>query len=310
MKKILVTGGNGLVGNAIKKYAPKDSENIFVFASREDGDLMKEADVRNLISKHKPNYVIHTAAKVGGIGGNMAGQGDFFYQNLLINAYMIHFCHEYNVEKLLAFSSVCVFPDKVSILQEDLMHEGPPHRSNFAYANAKRMVDIQIQAYKSQFSRSNYCSVMPGNIFGPNDNYSLTNGHVIPSLIHKIYKAKGENKDFKVWGDGKSLREFLLVDDLAEILIKMLKLESLPDRLIVSGFQQYSISEVIDTLVKVSDFKGNVVYEANQPNGQRSRPSDLTLLKSLFPEFKPTDLETGLKKSYDWFSSNFPNIRT
>lgn len=309
-KTVLVTGSSGLVGSAVKRRARSICSNLsFYFATRADGDLTVEGDVARLFQEIKPHYVIHTAAKVGGIGGNMAGHADYFYQNILINAHVINQSYIHRVEKLLAFSSVCVFPDNCQILKEDVIHDGPPFSGNFAYAYAKRMVDVQIQAYKAQLGVKNYCSVIPGNIYGTHDLYSLTHGHVIPSLIHKLYLAKHNKTDLNVWGDGKSLREFIHADDLAFILIELLKMDTIPDRLLVSGFKQYSIQEVVNALVEASDFKGEVVYDPTKPNGQRNRQSDLSRLRGLFPDYQPIELSEGLKESYDWFEKNYPTVR-
>jgi GDP-L-fucose synthase len=309
MKKVLVTGSNGLVGSAIRRMARYRPEFEFYFATREDGDLTNESRVFDLFHKVKPDYVIHTAAKVGGIGGNMAGHGDYFYENILINAHVIEQARLHKVEKLLAFSSVCVFPDNSQILKEEIIHDGPPFTGNFAYAHAKRMVDVQIQAYKSQHGVKNWSSIIPGNIYGTHDLYSLTHGHVIPSLIHKLYLAKKNGTDFNIWGDGKSLREFIFADDLAVILLKLLLEDEIPDRLIVSGFEQHSINEVVDMLVRAADFTGNVVYDTSKPNGQRNRQSDLSRLKELFPNYTPLELGAGLIASYKWFEKNYPNVR-
>lgn len=309
MKKILITGGKGLVGNALRRQL-SSSENFLYFTARDShGDLTKEEVVDNLFKTIRPDYVIHTAAKVGGIGGNMIGHAEYFYQNILMNAHLIHFAHKYKVEKLLAFSSVCVFPDDTQILKEDIIHDGPPFSGNFAYAHAKRMVDVQIRAYKSQYGLKNYCSIIPGNIYGTHDLYNLTHGHVIPSLIHKIYLAKQNGSDLYIWGDGKSLREFIFSDDLAKVLLKVISLDEVPERLLVSGNKQYSIKEVVDMLVEVSNFKGKVIYDSSKPNGQRNRQSDLSQLNKIFPNYSPIELKKGLETSYKWFESNYPNVR-
>jgi GDP-L-fucose synthase len=309
-KKVLVTGGNGLVGSAVKDISKNKTNIDFVFVTHQEYDLTDQQQVNNLFLKYKPDYVIHTAAKVGGIGGNMIGHADYFYKNILINTHIIHNCHLHNIKKLLAFSSVCVFPDNSLILKEDMMHNGAPFEGNFAYANAKRMVDVQIRAYKSQYGHKNWCSIIPANIYGPNDLYSLSHGHVIPSLIHKLYLASKNNTGkFYVWGDGKSMREFIFSYDLAEILIKLLDFEEIPERLIVSGQQEYSIKEVVDILVKSAKFKGQIIYDSSKPNGQRKRPCDLSLLNNLFPNFKQIDLKDGLEISYKWFSDNYPQVR-
>jgi GDP-L-fucose synthase len=307
-KRILITGSDGLVGSAIRRTF-KDSDYEVIYSTRKDTNLTQEREVASLFQTIKPNYVIHAAAKVGGIGGNMVGHADYFYQNILMNSHVIHYAAKYNVEKLLAFSSVCVFPDDVQTLREDVIHNGPPFTGNFAYAHAKRMVDVQIRAYKSQYGVKNYCSVIPGNIYGTHDLYNLQHGHVIPSLINKIYLAKKNENPLNVWGDGKSLREFIYADDLAKILIGLLELEEVPERLLVSGFQTYSIREVVDMLVEASGFKGEIIYDVSKPNGQRVRVSDLNQLKELFPNYKPIDLGEGLKISYKWFEQNYPNVR-
>jgi GDP-L-fucose synthase len=309
MKKVLVTGSDGLVGSAIRRAAKHIEDLEFVFVTRKDADLTKREDVVKIYDTHRPDYVIHAAAKVGGIGGNMIGHAEYFFQNVLMNAHMIDLAYFYGVKKMLAFSSVCVFPDDVQILKEDVIHDGPPFAGNFAYAYAKRMVDVQIRAYKSQYGIKNYCSIIPGNIYGTHDLYNLQHGHVIPSLIHKIYKAVEKGEDLRVWGDGKSLREFIYADDIAKLLIKLLYLESIPERLIISGFEQHSIGDVVDILVSASGFNGHIIWEKDKPNGQRTRQSDLSLLKSLFPNFKPTPIQWGLNDAYAWFEANYPNVR-
>jgi GDP-L-fucose synthase len=288
MKKVLVTGGGGLVGSSIKRLS-ENYDYQFIFTTREDGDLTVERNVKNLFIKYEPDYVIHTAAKVGGIAGNLAAQADFFYQNLLMNAYMIHHAAVSNVEKFFAFTSVCVFPDGKE-MEESNMHAGPPFEANFAYAN-------------------NYCSIIPGNIFGENDLFDLASGHVIPSLIHKMYKAKHEGGHFVVWGDGSAIREFLYVDDISRIILQLLAREDVPERLLISGETQYSIKEIAETLKEVAEYPREVIYDFSKPKGQAARKSNLTLLRSLFPEFEFTNLKESLKKSYLWFEENYPNVR-
>lgn len=337
-KKILITGANGLCGNALKDVLAQNNKNypagtsyrgpnstpvpLFVtnnldeyfFVGRQYGDLTMLENVKHMYDDINPDYVIHTAAEVGGIGGNEAHHGEFFYNNILMNAYMIDQARQHNVEKMIVFSSVCVFPDGKE-LKEDCMHDGPVFSGNFAYGHAKRMVDIQIQAYQKQYGIKNYCSVIPGNVFGKNDAYNIKYGHVIPSLIHKVFLASNarydENDDFVVWGDGSAKREFVYADDLANIIYRLLNLDELPLRLIVSGPRQHTIKEMVEKLVRVANFKGKVVWDKTKPNGQHARPSNLSLLHSLFPDFKFTDInkEEALKISYNWFVDNYPNVR-
>ena len=309
MKKILITGANGLCGNALKRqYTTARHPYHICFIGREYGDLTILNNVKKMYDEIQPNYVIHTAAEVGGIGGNEAHHAEFFYNNILMNTYMIDQARQHNVEKMIVFSSVCVFPDGHE-LTEDIMHDGPVFSGNFAYGHAKRMVDIQIQAYQKQYGIKNYCSVIPGNIFASHDAYNIDFGHVIPSLSHKIFVAKENREDFVVWGDGSAKREFIYADDLARVIYGLLEKEELPLRIIVSGPKQYSIKEMVEKLVEIAEFDGNVVWDTTKPNGQHARPSNLSLLYSLFPDFKFTNIDEALKLSYDWLVEHYPHVR-
>lgn len=308
MKTILVTGSDGLVGSAIKAKSI-EMPYKFIFCNREHGDLTKESHVACLFDTFRPHYVIHTAAKVGGVGGNASHHGEYFYQNILMNAHLIHYAYQYNVEKFLAFSSVCVFPCEMSVVNEEMLQQGEPFSGNFAYGYAKRMVDVQISAYKKQYGIKNYTSIIPGNIFGRHDYYNLESGHVISSLIHKVYLAKQNKTPLKVWGNGTAKREFIYSNDLARFILKIIDLEVIPQRVIISSDRQYSIKEMVEKLCKVAGFDGDVIWEIDKPNGQKSRSTDLMLLKSIVGELEYTDLEIALKDSYDWFVNTYPKVR-
>ena len=191
MKKVLITGGGGMVGSAMESP---------IKLTRNYCDLLNRKQTNRFFSAVKPDGVIHCAGKVGGIGGNSNYKGQYFYENILINTNVIEAARQAGVQNLVSFLSTCVFPDKVSYpLTVDQVHQGDPHDSNYPYAYAKRMADIQIRAYREQYN-INYTSIIPSNIYGPNDNFSLEHGHVMPMLIHKLYLAKKNKTDFIVWG--------------------------------------------------------------------------------------------------------------
>jgi GDP-L-fucose synthase len=310
MIKILITGGNGLVGNALKHVSTEYPNFECMYVNRQDADLTDKQAVENLFIKYKPNYVIHTAARVGGIGRNLNTPVQQFSDNILMNTHMIDSAYKHGVTKFIAFSSVCVFPSNASIITEDILQDSPPFSAHMTYAYAKRMADIQIQAYKLQYGEHiNFCSVIPGNIFGEFDNYNLEDGHVIPSLLHKCYLAKKNNTDLVVWGDGQSEREFVYSKDVAKICFKLLNdFNKLPLRLIVSGEKSYPIKEIVDLVCEVSQHN-KVFFDTTKPNGQRKRPSDHTLFNKLFPDFNFSDIKDSLKNSYDWFESNYDKAR-
>lgn len=308
--KVIVTGSRGLTGGAILRMQDKYPEYELIPINRSHGDLTVEEDVKKLYDQFKPEMVIHAAAAVGGLGANLAHHGRFFRDNILMNTHMIHYAMLNKVEKFLAFSSMCVFPDHLTSINEESMHSGPAYKSNFAYAYAKRMVDVMISAYKEQYNIKNYCSIFPSNQYGPNDWYHLEDGHVVGVLMNKIYTAKKTGGLFEVWGDGSALREFIYINDVAKCCLDILKNDNLPQSLMITGKIQYSIKQLVDALCKVTDFPLERVYwNTDKPNGQHFRLSDKTQFNQYFPDFQYTPLEEGLKLSWDWFVENYEVAR-
>lgn len=297
---ILITGGTGLIGSAFKQGIKVGSK---------DYDLRSNDETNLMFSDHNPDIVIHTAAKVGGIGANMQNPANFYYDNIMMNTNVIHTAYERSVKKLVCFLSTCVFPDQIDYpLTEDKIHIGPPHTSNAAYAYAKRMADVQINAYNKQFG-TNYFSVIPCNVYGINDNFSLTNGHVIPMLIHKCWIAKQTNTPFEVWGNGSALREFIFSEDVADIILKLIDRYEGIEPIILSNPKEYSIKQVVDLIIKYMEFNGEVKWLTDKPNGQYRKPSSNKKLIDAIGEYNFTTLEIGLKKTIDWFILNHKTIR-
>jgi GDP-L-fucose synthase len=299
--KILITGGNGLVGSEFigdHYYKPTSKEY----------DLKKTDDVNRLMLK-KFDSVIHTAGKVGGLGGNMNHKGEFFYDNIMINTNVIESARISGVKNLVSFLSTCVFPDNIEYpLTEKKIHLGPPHFSNDAYAYSKRMVDVQIRAYKEQYGL-NYKSVIPTNIYGPNDNYDIKNGHVVPSLIHKCFLAKENKTPLTIWGSGKPLREFIFSKDVAVLSEWVLHNYNENEPIILSTSEEISIKEVVGIIVEIMNFKGKVVFETSKPDGQFRKPSDNTKIKNYLPNFNFTPLYDGMKETIEYFEKNYSIVR-
>ena len=297
--KILVTGGTGLVGSAI-------NANVKVGRSY---DLTNPIVCDSMFAEHNPTHVIHCAAKVGGLGGNMNYKGEYFHDNIMINTNVIESARKSGVTNLVAFLSTCVFPDDVEYpLTEKKIHLGEPHFSNYPYAYAKRMSDIQIRAYREQYGL-NYTSVIPCNIYGPNDNFSLEHGHIIPMLMHKLYLAQQNNTDFVVWGSGKPLREFIFSKDVAKLAEWALHNYNESEPIILSTSNEISIKDLVDLLVKEFEFKGKVIFDDSKPDGQYRKPSDNSKLKSYLPNFQFTLIEDGLKETVKWFKENYETTR-
>ncbi|KAG8430379.1 hypothetical protein GDO86_017911 [Hymenochirus boettgeri] len=175
----------------------------WIFVSSKDADLTCSADTKKLFDKHKPTHVIHLAAMVGGLFRNMKYNLDFLRNNLQINDNVLHSAYELGVQKVVSCLSTCIFPDKTTYpIDETMIHNGPPHSSNFGYSYAKRMIDVQNRAYHEQHG-CKFTSVIPTNVFGPNDNFNIADGHVLPGLIHKVYLAKQNRAALSIWGSGK-----------------------------------------------------------------------------------------------------------
>lgn len=300
MKKVLVTGGTGLVGTAVEAD---------IKVGTKDADLRDWDQTNKLIESHKPTHVVHTAARVGGVGGNMRAKGEFYYDNIRINSNVLESCRINNVEKVVSILSTCIFPDKVEYpLTEKKIHLGAPHKSNYGYAYAKRMLDVQTEVYREQYN-VNYTCVVPTNIYGPNDNFDIDNGHVLPSLIHKCYIAKQNNTNLEVWGSGEPLREFIYSKDIGKLINWALDNYDDPESIIFSTSHEISIKDVVGLIVDAMGFTGKVIFDTTKPEGQFRKPSDNSKLLSLLPDFKFTPIDVGIKETVEWFTNNFDNAR-
>ena len=302
MGKILVTGGTGLVGS---RFIGDD----YIKIGSKDINLLSQNLIEEFFKNNDLDGIIHCAARVGVVKGNMAYPGEFTYENLKINTGIIEEARKAGINKLIAFSSTCVFPDKVEYpLTPDKIHLGPPHSSNYGYAYAKRMAEIQMQSYREQYG-VNYFSVIPCNIYGPADNYHLEDGHVLPSLIHKMYLAKKNNTDFIVWGSGTSLREFIYSEDVAKLTRLLYDNYDGGDPVILSTSEEISIGSIVEIIADLMEYEGKIIFDKTKPDGQHRKPSDNSVIKSMFPDFEFTPVREGLKKSIDWFNENYPKVR-
>ena len=305
-KKILVTGGTGMVGHALKQIM---SDGTFI--SSTDCDLRNKEDVFRLYKKHKPTHVVHLAAKVGGIAANSNYLADFYIDNVEINTNVLAAAHYNNTEKVVSLLSTCIYPDKAKYpLTENQIHLGPPHSSNYAYAYAKRMLDIQSRAYRDQYGR-NYITVVPNNLYGENDNFHLEDSHVIPALMRKIHDAKiNDIPSVTLWGDGTPLREFTYSKDLSEVLLFLLDNYDSPEPINVGNTSEISISSIALILKDIIGYSGNILWDTSKPKGQLRKPSDNSKLISLgWDPNQYTSIIKGLQNTYNWYIINYPNVR-
>ena len=307
-EKIIVTGGYGLVGKAIQEIINHHTQNKeFIFLSSKDFDLTSMEETKKMFDSHRPNKVIHLAANVGGLFKNMNQKVDMLEKNLMINYNVIKCAHDYKVEKLVACLSTCIFPDKIEEypIQEEMLHLGPPHFSNDAYAYSKRMLEIHCRAYRENFG-DNFVCVSPTNVYGPYDNFDLENGHVLPVLIHRCFLAKQANQNFVVRGTGKPLRQFIFSQDLAELILLVLdKSDELNTILSSPEKAEVSIKDVATIIAKCFDYEDRIVLDENYSDGQYkktvSNQKIQELIKRENPDFNFISIEEGIQKTVEWF---------
>jgi GDP-L-fucose synthase len=302
---ILVTGGSGMVGNALKEVLP----DAF-YISSDNCNLTSENDTKYMFKHLKPTKVIHLAAKVGGVKANMEQLGEFYTDNIRINTNVLHYSMVYKVEKVLSLLSTCIYPDTVTYpLTEEQIHNGPPHESNFAYAYAKRMIDVQSRAYRKQYG-CNFITAVPNNLFGEHDNFDLNNSHVIPAIIRKMYEAKQKNEDVILWGDGTPLREFTYSKDLAQTLVFLLDNYNNENPINVGNTNNYSIKQIAELIALKLQYKENIIWDTSKPSGQFKKPSNNSKLIQLgFDKNGYTNIDIALTNTCNWFRLNYPNIR-
>jgi GDP-L-fucose synthase len=301
---ILVTGGTGLVGTALKKYIPDG-----FFLSSKDCDLTSYEETRLIFTKYNPEYVIHLAAKVGGVKANIERAGEFYRDNILINTNVLECARVSKVKKLVSILSTCIYPANVSYpYTEDQIHSGPPFDDHFGYAYAKRMMDIQSRAYRKQWD-CNFVTVVSNNLFGEHDNFDLDNGHVLPSLIRKIYEGKKFNTPVTVWGNGASYREFTYAEDFAKALL--LVLEKYNDKLPlnIGNTEEYSISTIVEKLCTIFNYSGTINYTFNLLGQHRKPSSNKRLFDLGWKKDDYSNFDKTLTKTCTWFSENYPNLR-
>ncbi len=303
--KVFVAGHNGLVGSAIiRNLEEKHYQNIY-WVRRKNCDLTNKIQVDAYFEQSKPEYVILAAAKVGGIGGNSTYPADFIYENLMIQTNVIDAAYRNGVKKLLFLGSSCIYPKMAEQpITEDALMTGPLEPTNDAYATAKIAGIKMCQAYRQQYG-FNAISLMPTNLYGPNDNFDINNGHVLPSLIAKFHGSleKSEHWVVKLWGDGSPKREFLHVDDLAEACVKCMQDYNDPEPINVGTGEDVTIKELAETIVDVVGYKNYYEWDTSKPNGTPRKVLNVDKMKSLGWEPK-IGLREGIESTYKWYKEN------
>ena len=303
--KVFIAGAQGMVGSAIKRNLESKNYNDIYWVRRKNCDLRNRLEVDAYFKQAQPEYVFLAAAKVGGILGNKNHPAEFIYDNLMIQSNVIDAAYRNGVKKLLFLGSSCIYPKFPNIpITEDQLMTGPLESSNSAYAVAKIAGMRMCQAYRDQYG-FNAISLMPTNLYGPNDSFDVNNGHVLPSLIAKFHDGLSHSEHWviKLWGDGSPKREFLHVDDLAEACYKCMQDYDDAEHINVGTGEDVTIKELAETIVDVVGYENDYEWDTDKPNGTPRKVLNVDKIKSLGWEPK-IGLREGIELTYKWYVEN------
>lgn len=301
-KKILVTGGGGFLGSFLVRQLRNLGIEHLVLPRRQECDLRNRDAITSLLQQHHPQVVFHLAAVVGGIGANREHPGRFFYDNAIMGLQLIEGARLFGVEKFVAAGTICAYPKHTPIpFREEDLWNGYPEETNAPYGLAKKMLLVQLQAYRQEYG-FNGIYLLPVNLYGPGDNFDPDTSHVIPALIRKCVEAKEAGaRQIVCWGDGSPTREFLYVEDAAEGLRKAAELYEDPAPVNLGSGQEISIRDLVELVARETGFAGDLVWDTSKPNGQPRRCLDTRRAREGFDFRASTSLEQGLRKTVVWF---------
>lgn len=302
--KIYVAGHRGLVGSALKRRLESKGYSNLILRTHKELDLANQQEVNEFFEREKPEYVFLAAAKVGGILANNTYPAEFIYENLMIEANIIHASYRYGVKKLLFLGSSCIYPKLApQPLKEEYLLTGPLEETNEAYAIAK-IAGIRLCKHYNQQYGTNFISVMPTNLYGPNDNFDLETSHVMPALIRKFYEAKINNEpEVIVWGTGKPLREFMHVNDMADACVYLMEnydYSEIGEFVNIGVGEDVTISELVELIREIVGFEGKIKYDTSKPDGTPRKLMDVSRLNKLGWKAK-ISLKEGIRETYEWY---------
>ena len=297
--RIFITGHRGMVGSALVRRLQAGGYTNILTRSRTELDLLDQRAVQAFLAEEKPDYIFIAAARVGGIQANNIHRADFIYQNLMIEANLIHGAHLAGVQRLMFLGSSCIYPrDCAQPIREDALLTGPLEPTNEPYAIAKIAGIKLAESYNRQHGRQ-YISVMPTNLYGPNDNYDLANSHVLPALLRKAHEAKLRgDAEYVVWGTGRPMREFLYVDDLADACVFLMEQGYDGPLVNIGTGTDVTIRELAETVMQVVGFEGRIVFDDSKPDGTPRKLLDVSRLAGLGWTAK-TALRDGIRLAYE-----------
>ncbi len=307
-KTVIVTGGAGFLGKALVSQLEAKNPKAIIIPRSKQCDLREKSDIKKLLTKAKPDIVLHLAAVVGGIGANRDNPGKYFYDNLMMGVELIEQSRLMGVQKLVAIGTICAYPKFCPIpFHEKDIWSGYPEETNAPYGLAKKMLLVQSQAYRQQYG-FNSIYLLPVNLYGPHDNFALSSSHVIPALIRKCVEAKQRgDKSISVWGTGRATREFLYVDDAARGILLAAEKYNKSEPVNLGSGMEISIKDLVLLIARLTEFKGKIEWDKSKPDGQPRRCLDVSLAKKEFGFQSKTTFESGLQQTIEWYLNNAPS---
>jgi GDP-L-fucose synthase len=299
---VLVTGGNGFLGRHVQR-ALREAECAHVIAPcRAEFNLLHDSDIQRMLSCHRPDVVLHLAAVVGGIGANQKNPGSFLYQNLMMGAQLIEACRRFGVRKYVQVGTICSYPKFTPVpFRETALWDGYPEETNAPYGLAKKLLIVQLQAYRAQYG-FNGVNVLPVNLYGPGDNFDLHTSHVIPALIRKCLEAKERGERvLAVWGTGTPTREFLYVEDAARGIVLAAEHLETSDPVNLGSGHEIAIRDLVQLIAEKTGFTGEIRFDPSQPDGQPRRCLDITRARQLLSYAPRVGLSEGLDRTIAWY---------
>jgi GDP-L-fucose synthase len=302
MTRIVVTGGGGFLGSHLVDRLRATGEDPFV-ARRADYDLTRWDDAARLFADGRPELVFHLAAEVGGIGANRANPGRYWYANLMMGAHVLELARQQGTGKVVIAGTVCAYPKHTPVpFREDDLWNGYPEETNAPYGVAKKSILVGAQSYREQYG-TNAIFMLPANLYGPRDNFHLTNAHVIADLIRKMHESP---EAIVLWGDGSPTREFLFVEDAAEAFVLAAERYDGEEPVNIGAGKEISIRELAELVAELTGFTGEIRWDESMPNGQPRRSLDATRARELFGFEARTPLREGLERTIAWYRAQAP----
>lgn len=301
-RRIVVTGGAGFLGGFVQEKLRGRGARSILVPRIEDYDLTRREDIRRMYDDMRPDVVIHLAAVVGGIGANRAHPGSFFYKNLIMGVELIEEARLRGLEKFVAIGTICAYPKFTPVpFKEDDLWSGYPEETNAPYGLAKKMLLVQSQAYRQEYG-FNSIFLLPVNLYGPRDNFDPASSHVIPALIKKCVDAiEAGDRSITCWGTGSASREFIYVEDAAEGIVRAAESYNDSEPVNIGAGFEITIRELVNKIVSLTGFTGEVRWDASQPDGQPRRCLDVTRARTLFGFEARMDFDEGLRRTIEWY---------